>query len=240
MENIPTEGPVLLVGNHSLVAIDVLVFDYELLRRHGRVARGMGDDALMRIPPLRAMVHKQGSVRGSRRNCRTLLALGEAVFVLPGGANESFYLKAEKYALKWEGRTGFAQMAIEAGVPIVPVTMVGANDAFEVVLDGDHPLMRPLRRLAERQSRPNLTPPPLFHGIGPTLIPRPQRLYFAAGAPIDATQWRDKGENAAAELQSVVRDAMNAQFDFLLAEQAADPGRTLLGRVRGALARWRS
>ncbi len=238
LENIPADGPVMLVGNHSLVAIDVSLLHQELLHRRGRVLRGMGDDALMSSTPIRKMIQWQGSVRGSRENCRTLLEHGEMVLVLPGGTREAFRSKARKYALRWEGRTGFAQVAIEAGVPIVPVAMVGSNDAYDIVVDGDHAVMGPLRRLGERGPRANPAPP-LFHGIGPTFVPKPQRFYYSVGAPIDAAQWSGPGDRSA-ELQSVVHAALETELDFLLTEQARDRGRTLRGRIRGGLNRNRS
>jgi 1-acyl-sn-glycerol-3-phosphate acyltransferase len=230
LENIPAEGPVMLVGNHSMVPLDVYLLNQELRRRYGRVLRGLGDDALMSPAFIRRYVQWHGGVRGSRENCLDLLAHGEMILVLPGGTREALRLKNERYVLKWDRRIGFARMAIEAGVPIVPIAMVGANDAYDVIIDGQHPLMAPLRRYGERQPRPNPAPP-LFRGLGPTLIPKPKRFYFSAGSPIDAAQWRDTDDRAA-ELQRVVRAGLEKEFAFLFAERAQDRGRSLWGRTR--------
>lgn len=238
LDNIPESGPVMLVGNHTLLGgVDAPLLVHEIYHRTGRVVRGLAENVLMRVPPVRELVHRIGSVRGSRDNCRTLLDNGEAVIVFPGGGREAMRRKGEKYHLKWEGRTGFARMAIEAGAPILPTAMIGADDVFDVVFDGDHPVMSPLRWTVEALGiRGNLTPP-LMRGIGPTFLPRPERFYYSIGAPIETTAWQDAPDldAAAAELQQVVRKALEEEITHLLAERDRDRGRTLWGRVRDAV-----
>lgn len=238
LDNIPETGPVMLVGNHTLLGgVDAPLLVHEIYHRTGRVVRGLAENVLMRVPPVRELVHRIGSVRGSRDNCRTLLDNGEAVIVFPGGGREAMRRKGEKYHLKWEGRTGFARMAIEAGAPILPTAMIGADDVFDVVFDGDHPVMSPLRWTVEALGiRGNLTPP-LMRGIGPTVVPRPERFYYSIGTPIETTPWQDATDldAAAEELQQVVRKALEEEITALLAERDRDRGRTLWGRVRGAV-----
>ncbi|MEU6561029.1 lysophospholipid acyltransferase family protein [Nocardia nova] len=238
LENLPGSGPVMLVGNHTLLGgVDAPLLVHEIYHRTGRVVRGLAENVLMRVPPVREMVHRIGSVRGSRDNCRTLLDHGEAVIVFPGGGREAMRHNRAKYQLEWEGRTGFARMAIESGVPILPTAMIGADDVFDVVFDGDHPVMSPLRWAVEALGiRANLTPP-LMRGVGPTVLPRPERFYYSIGAPIETTPWRDAPDldAAATELQRVVRKAVEEEITHLLAERDRDRGRTLWGRVRGAV-----
>lgn len=238
LENIPETGPVMLVGNHTLLGgVDGPLLVHEIYRRTGRVVRGLAENVLMRVPPVRELVHWIGAVRGSRENCRALLDNGQAVLVFPGGGREAMRRKGEKYQLKWEGRTGFARMAIETGATIVPTAMIGADDVFDVVFSGDHAVLLPLRRTVEVLGiRGNLTPP-LMRGIGPTVVPRPERFYYSAGTPIETTAWRDATDPdaAAAELQQVVRKALEEEIIHLLAERERDAGRTLWGRVRGAV-----
>ncbi|PXX54604.1 1-acyl-sn-glycerol-3-phosphate acyltransferase [Nocardia tenerifensis] len=236
LENIPTEGPVLLVGNHNLMGgIDAPLLLPEVLRRRGRLIRGLAENVLIAVPGVRHFLHRYGAVRGTRANCLALLKRGDAVIVFPGGGREAVRRKNEKYVLKWEGRTGFARMAIEAGAPIVPVAMIGVDDAYDIVLDGDHPLLRPLRWTVEALGvHPDLTPP-LLRGLGPTVLPRPERFYFSAGTPIDPAPWRDAADltTAAKELRDVVRKALEEELTFLFTEREHDSGRTLFGRVRG-------
>ncbi|MFD0364266.1 lysophospholipid acyltransferase family protein [Nocardia sp. GCM10030253] len=240
LENIPAEGPVLLVGNHNLMGgIDAPLLLPEILRRRGRLIRGLAENVLISVPGVRELLHHFGAVRGNRRNCLALLARGEAVIVFPGGGREAVRRKNEKYALKWEGRSGFAHMAIEAGAPIVPVAMIGVDDAYDIVFDGDHPVMRPLRWAVEALGLSKDLTPPLIRGIGPTVVPRPERFYFSAGAPIDPAPWRDAADkhSAAVELRDVVRKELEEELKFLFAERERDSGRTLIGRLRGLLNR---
>ncbi|WP_431954681.1 lysophospholipid acyltransferase family protein [Nocardia lijiangensis] len=238
LDNIPADGPVLLVGNHNLMGgLDAPLLMPEVLRRRGRLIRGLAENVLIAVPGLRHFLHYYGAVRGNRHNCTTLLARGEAVIVFPGGGREAVRRKNEKYLLKWEGRSGFARMAIEAGAPIVPVAMIGVDDAYDIVFDGDHPVMRPLRWTVEALGLKRELTPPLLRGVGPTPIPRPERFYFSAGAPIDPAPWRDADDldTAATDLRDVVRKALEEELKFLLAERDRDAGRTLVGRVREAL-----
>ncbi|MFE7801981.1 lysophospholipid acyltransferase family protein [Nocardia sp. NPDC057440] len=240
LENIPADGPVLLVGNHNLMGgIDAPLLLPEILRRRGRLIRGLAENVLISVPGVRELLHHFGAVRGSRRNCLALLARGEAVIVFPGGGREAVRRKNEKYVLKWEGRSGFAHMAIEAGAPIVPVAMIGVDDAYDIVLDGDHPVLRPLRWVVEALGLSKDLTPPLIRGIGPTVLPRPERFYFSAGAPIDPAPWRDAVDKhtAAVELRDIVRKELEEELKFLFAERERDSGRTLIGRLRGLLNR---
>ncbi len=239
LDNIPADGPVLLVGNHTLMGgMDAPLLLPEVLRRRGRLLRGLAEDVLIAVPGLRDFLHHFGIVRGNRRNCMALLQRGEALIVFPGGGREAVGRKAEqKYVLDWQGRTGFARMAIEAGATIVPIAMIGGDDVYDIVFDGQHPMMSPLRKVVEAVGlKSNLTPP-LIRGLGPTLIPRPERFYFSAGAPIDPEPWRDEDnlDAAARELRDVVRKALEEEIKFLLAERDRDPGRTLGGRLRQLL-----
>ncbi|KAF0847662.1 lysophospholipid acyltransferase family protein [Nocardia caishijiensis] len=237
LDNIPAEGPVLIVANHNLLGgIDAPLLMPAILRERGRLVRGLAEHVLM-VPGVREILHRFGAVRGTRSNCLTLLERGEAVVVFPGGGREAIRRKGEKYVLKWEGRTGFARMAIQAGVPIVPLAMIGIDDAFDIVFDGQHPVMSPLRWTCELLGiNPELNPP-LVKGIGPTPIPRPERFYYSAGAPIDPTPWlgADDIDSAAADLRDVVRKSLEEELRFLFSERERDTGRGLLGRLRGAL-----
>ncbi|MGW1741834.1 lysophospholipid acyltransferase family protein [Nocardia sp. NPDC001965] len=238
LDNIPAEGPVLLVANHNLLGlIDAPLLLPEVLRTRGRLIRGLAENLLISVPGVRHLLHYYGSVRGTRDNCRALLEQGEVVLVFPGGGREAIRRKGEKYALRWEGRTGFARMAIECGVPIVPVAMVGVDDAYDIVADKDDRLLRPLRQLVEALGIHAELTPPLVRGIGLTPIPRPERFYFTAGTPIDTGAWRDTGniDEAAGQLSLVVQKAVREEVLFLLGHQAVDRGRTLGGRLRELL-----
>lgn len=239
LSNIPESGPVLLVANHNLLGlIDAPLLLPEVLRTRGRLIRGLAENVLIRVPGVRHMLHRYGSVRGTRENCRTLLERGEAVIVFPGGGREAVRRKGEKYALRWEGRTGFARMAIECGAPILPVAMIGIDDAYDIVADKDDSVLRPLRRVVEALGIHAELTPPLLRGLGPTPVPRPERFYFSVGTPIDPQPWREEShdiDEAAHQLSTVVQKAVREELTFLLRERDCDRGRTLGGRLRELL-----
>ncbi|MEU4313655.1 lysophospholipid acyltransferase family protein [Nocardia sp. NPDC024068] len=238
LDNIPDSGPVLLVANHNLLGlIDAPLLMPEVLRSRGRLIRGLAENLLISVPGVRHVLHYYGSVRGTRENCRTLLEQGEVVIVFPGGGREAIRRKGEKYALRWEGRTGFARMAIECGAPIVPVGMIGIDDAYDIIADKDDALLRPLRALVGALGIHTELTPPLLRGVGLTPIPRPERFYFSAGTPIDPGPWRETTdiEEAAGQLAQVVEKALREELTYLFAERDRDRGRTLSGRLRELL-----
>src|SRR5690606_366452 len=73
LENIPAEGPVLIVANHNLLGgIDAPLLMPAILRERGRLVRGLAEHVLMQ-PGVREILHRFGAVRGTRANCLTLL-----------------------------------------------------------------------------------------------------------------------------------------------------------------------
>ncbi len=244
LENLPESGPALLVGNHTVYGIvDAPLIFFEIHRRRGVWVRSVADHAHWMIPGWRTVMDLGGSVDGTRDNCRALLNAGQMVVVFPGGAREATRGRDQLYRLQWEGRLGFARLAVEAGCPIVPFGTVGAEEMFTTVLDPDSPLLAPGRALGrlllgERGARDDVMVP-VTRGIGPTPVPRPERLYFGFGKPIDTTPWRGAHDDdlAVTEVRDLARKAVEEIIDGLRAEQAADPCRTPLGRIGRNLSR---
>jgi len=233
LDRISAEGAVLLVGNHTVFGmLDMPLMLGEIHRVTGRFVRGMADHAHFAVPVWRDVLVRQGGVRGTRDNCRALLAAGEAVLVYPGGGREVAKRKGEKYQLLWKERVGFARLAIEAGCPIVPFGAVGAEESYDILLDADSPVLAPIRGLVERAGGRWELIPPLVRGLGPTPLPRPERFYFAFGEPIDTRAWAGQDEDSVRALRNEVRQAVQERIAFLLAERDADPGRDPLSRAR--------
>ncbi|MEV5576328.1 lysophospholipid acyltransferase family protein [Spirillospora sp. NPDC052269] len=245
LENLPENGPALLVGNHTLYGVvDAPLIFFEIHRRRGVWVRSLADHAHWLIPGWRRIMDAGGSVDGTRDNCRALLDAGHMVVVFPGGAREAARARHERYRLQWERRLGFARLAVEAGCPIVPFGSVGAEEMFTTVLDADSRLLAPARGLArsvlgDRAKGRDDFMMPLARGIGPTLVPRPERLYFRFGAPIDTTAWqgREHDDLAVTEVRDLARKSVQEIIDTLRAEQSADRGRTPLARLTRALTR---
>lgn len=221
--------PMLLVGNHTLYGLlDVPFLIAELWTRRRTVVRGLGDHRHYAIPVWREMLESGGMVRGTRDNVRALMRAGENILVFPGGSEEVFKQRGERYTLKWKERVGFAKLAIEAGYPVVPFAAVGVEEMFDVVLDNRTPGISRASELTKRLVGMPL--PPLGVGLGP-LVPRPERLYFWFGEPIDTGPLRGGGDTAVRALRDRTRTAVESGIRLLRAERDADPHRRLAARL---------
>ena len=229
IEHVP-KGGALLVVNHTLYGVfDMTLLVAELIER-GIVVRGLAERALFRIPVGRELLSACGVVPGSRANMRELMRRDDLIVVFPGGAREVAKRKGERYRLIWKNRVGFAVMAIEGRYPIIPFASVGIEDALDIVLDTDNPLMTPARKLAEKLLNTELLP--IVRGIGLTPIPRPERLYFWFGEPISTLEYGGVAdEDNARELRTRTAAAIESGLNFLFDEREKDPERSLLKRL---------
>jgi len=231
VERIPERGT-LFVGNHTLFGLVDVPFMATQLWRHRRIRlRGLGEHAHYRVPVWRNLLERSGMVRGTRENARALMRDGQHILVFPGGTGEVFHGRGQKYRLRWKERVGFARLAIELGYPIVPFAAVGVEEMFDIVADDRTPGLAHAYPIISRLV--GLPLPPIAHGIGPTLIPRPKRLYFWFGEPIETVRFdgRAGDDDAARELRDEVRAAVQSGIEFLLAEREADPRRGVIRRT---------
>jgi len=197
LDRVSANQPTLFVGNHSVFGVlDVMLFADGLFRERGVSLRLLADRNHFKFPLWRDLVVLQGAVLGNRANCAALMRRGEHILVFPGGAREVFKHKGEAYQLIWKERYGFVRLAIEHGYTITPYATVGAEDAYDVLLDSSDYMKTPLGRLlkatgiADRHLRGGEEFPPVVRGLGLTVIPRPEKLYFAIGKPIDLARYR--------------------------------------------------
>jgi 1-acyl-sn-glycerol-3-phosphate acyltransferase len=234
LDRIPDVRPLLFVGNHTVWGLlDVPFFFAELYERRGIFLRSLGDHAHFRVPLWRDLLSRLGVVDGTREACAALMRAGEAILVFPGGGREVAKRRGERYTLHWRERLGFARLAIEHRCIIVPFASVGAEDALDVVLDASDLLRTPIgKRLARTGMRVDCVPP-LVKGIGPTPLPRPERLYFELREPIDPRAFGDDGadDDAARALRDRVRHEVEAGIQSLFATRERDPHRRLLPRI---------
>ena len=232
LENVTSE-PALFVGNHTLYGvIDVPFMIAELWRSHGLAIRSLGDHRHWAVPVWREFLEAFGSVRGTRENTAELMRRGEPILVFPGGAREVNKRRGEQYTLIWKNRLGFARLAIDHGYPIVPFAAVGGEEVYKVLIDDRNVLHHGASRLIETIA-PGWSMPTIARGIGPTLLPRPQRLYFWIGEPIDTAAYAGDGDAGVRRLRDAVKREVEGGIQFLLDERDADPGRALLPRLLG-------
>ncbi len=231
MEHIPTDGS-LLAGNHTLYAfLDLPFMLAEIWRRRAIAVRSLGENAHYAIPLWRDLLTACGMVRGTRENVRALMDDRATVLVFPGGAREVNKRRGEKYQLMWKERLGFARLAIEHGYPIVPFAAVGAEEMLDIVIDENNPAYAHFTDLVRKLTGWPMQP--LVHGVGPTLLPHPERLYFWFGEPIETTclKGRNEDDRAAHAIRDEVKGAVVEGIAFLLAEREADPRRELRRRL---------
>jgi 1-acyl-sn-glycerol-3-phosphate acyltransferase len=230
IENIPDDGS-LLAGNHSIYGLlDAPFMVAEIWKRRRIVVRALGEHAHYEVPVWRDLLAAGGMVRGTRDNVRALMRDRETILVFPGGSREVFKRRGQSYQLLWRERMGFARLAIEYGYRIVPFAAVGADDMLDVLIDQDTPVYGQLARLAKKIT--GFPVPPVVRGVGLTPIPRPERLYFWFGDPVDTTRFADHNDDTAARtIRDEARQAILAGIQFLRDERDKDPDRDLARRL---------
>jgi 1-acyl-sn-glycerol-3-phosphate acyltransferase len=165
------------------------------------------------------------------------MAAGECVLVFPGGAREVAKRKGEAYRLKWGERLGFVRMAVQHGCTIVPFSALGADDAYDILLDGDDLMASPLGVVLSRFGVRSDTLLPVALGWGGTAIPKPERLYFKFGESLDMSPFRGREDDDALclEIRSQVAQAIEGGINDLKSFREEDPKRSLSSRLKAAL-----
>ncbi|HMD56550.1 MAG TPA: 1-acyl-sn-glycerol-3-phosphate acyltransferase [Solirubrobacteraceae bacterium] len=140
LDQIPARGPVLLVGNHSggNVVPDTIAFTLGFYRRFGveRPFFQLAHHLVMVAPPL-YLLRKYGTIEASFGSARAALDRGAAVLVYPGGDWETHRPSWHGHRIEFAGREGFVRLALDAGVPIVPVVSIGGQETALFLTRGE-------------------------------------------------------------------------------------------------------
>ena len=178
VENIPTEGGALLVSNHSgTVPIDGVMVGYAVKKYAQRNLRPLGADLVFQLPFVSQLARKLGATLACTEDAERLLGNGELAGVWPEGFKGIGKPYAERYKLQRFGRGGFVSSAMRAQVPIVPVSIVGAEEIY--------PLIGNVPSLARLLGVPYLPITPFFPLLGPLgLVPLPSKWIIEFGEPI--------------------------------------------------------
>jgi 1-acyl-sn-glycerol-3-phosphate acyltransferase len=178
VENIPEEGGALLVANHSgTVPLDGLITGYAVKKYAGRHLRPLGADLVFSLPVVGQVARKVGATLACQEDAERLLSSGELAGVWPEGFKGIGKPFAERYKLQRFGRGGFVSAAMRAQVPIVPVSIVGAEEIY--------PLVGNVPSLARLLGIPYLPITPFFPLLGPLgLVPLPSKWIIEFGEPV--------------------------------------------------------
>jgi len=177
-ENIPVAGGALVVSNHSgTVPVDCMMAMASVHDHTGRHLRPLGADLVFRLPVVGELARKAGATLACNEDAERMLRDGELVGVWPEGFKGIGKPYAERYRLQRFGRGGFVSAAMRTGVPIVPCSVVGAEEIY--------PLIGNLPTLARLLGVPYVPVTPFFPVLGPLgLIPLPSKWLIEFGEPI--------------------------------------------------------
>lgn len=218
-DNIP-DTPCLFVGNHSLFALDGMVLGPLMLHEQGRFLRGLGDKFLW-TPLTEQGLLEQGAVLGHPDVCSALMENGSDLLVFPGGAHEATKTAAQKYTLLWKERYGFARLAAQHGYTIMPFAMLGPDEFYSHLIEGedlpDTAGGQLLKRLGviDENTRADMLPPIPIGALG-SMFPKPQRCYVQFGEAVDLADYAGKRPTKK-QLQSI-RAGVAEQIEEMIAE----------------------
>ena len=178
VENIPADGGGLVVSNHSgTIPVDALMTMFEVHERTGRFLRPLGADLVFRLPVVAPVARRLGATLACQADAERMLTSGELVGVWPEGFKGIGKPYSERYKLQRFGRGGFVSAALRTGVPIVPLSVVGAEEIY--------PIVGNLPSLARLLNIPYLPITPFFPLLGPLgMVPLPSKWLLEFGEPI--------------------------------------------------------
>lgn len=185
MEHVPDTGAALLVANHSgAVPLDAIMTQLALLDHHpaSRHLRMLGADLVFRLPVLATLARKGGVTLACNPDAERLLNKGHLVGVWPEGFKGLGKPFSERYRLQRFGRGGFVAAAVRTGVPIIPCSIIGAEEIY--------PILGNANWLARLLSLPYVPITPTFPWLGALgLVPLPSKWIIEFGEPIETASY---------------------------------------------------
>jgi 1-acyl-sn-glycerol-3-phosphate acyltransferase len=136
LDNVPREGGALLVANHAgAIPVDAAVLMHGIEQATGRPVYALHHWMLRETPFIGTFLARNGGVVANPGNAERLLA-GERqlLLVFPEGTKGTTKPYRQRYQLQRFGRGGFIEVAMRAGVPILPVAVMGTEETMPAVL----------------------------------------------------------------------------------------------------------
>jgi 1-acyl-sn-glycerol-3-phosphate acyltransferase len=220
IDHVPSAGRALLASNHSgVLPWDGMMIASAVLEEHAepRLVRVLYAPSALALPGLPRALENFGQVCDTSANVLRLLEDDQLACVFPEGASGLGKLFKSRYKLARFRRSGSVALALQAGAPIVPVAVVGAEETYPMLADAQ-PLAQMLRL-------PFFPITPLFPWLGPLgLIPLPVKWSITFGAPIPTAEY---GPDAASDPLAVsrlceqLRERIQSMLDQQLAARAS-------------------
>jgi len=218
--SLPAGTGALVVANHSgtvpwdALMTAVAVHDNHPEQKHLRM---LGADLVFRVPVLGSLARKTGTTLACSADAQRLLRAGEVVGVWPEGFKGIGKPYSERYRLQRFGRGGFVATALRAGVPIIPCSIVGAEEI--------HPKIADIQPLAKALGLPYFPVTPLFPLLGPLgAIPLPTKWTIDFGTPIRtdlASPDADQDHALVLEIADQVRETIQSNLNRMVAARGS-------------------
>jgi 1-acyl-sn-glycerol-3-phosphate acyltransferase len=218
VDKIPESGRCLLVCNHSgTLPYDGAMIKTCVKRMHPkhRDVRWLAEDFIFHFPFLGSITNRIGAVRACQENAERLLRQEALVAVFPEGVKGIGKLFKERYKLQRFGRGGFVKLCLRTQTPVVPVAVVGAEEAT--------PMLARVTSFAGALGLPYIPVTPTFPLLGPLgLVPAPTKWRMIFGDPI---RFDEHGAESAedeirvGQLAERVRTAIQGMLDRAVSDR---------------------
>jgi 1-acyl-sn-glycerol-3-phosphate acyltransferase len=216
--NLPLDGGALVVANHSgTLPWDAVMTAIAVHDNHprGKHLRMLGADLVFKLPVVSTLARRTGQTLACGADAQRLLRSGELVGVWPEGFKGIGKPFSQRYQLQRFGRGGFVTTAVRAGVPIIPCSIVGAEEIYPKLAD--------LKPLAKLLGLPYFPVTPFFPFLGPLgAIPLPTKWRIDFGAPIRTDLApRDAADDhgLVLDVAAEVRHTIQTTLDSMVAER---------------------
>ncbi|GLU49195.1 lysophospholipid acyltransferase family protein [Nocardiopsis ansamitocini] len=221
LDNVPDAGRALVVSNHSgVVPFDALMLQVALRDHHPaeRRFRMLVADVVFDIPVLSHLARKAGHTLATPEDAERLLGQDELVGVFPEGYKGLGKPFSERYRLQRFGRGGFVSTAVRTRSPIIPCSVVGAEEIYPKIGD-----LTALARLLKLPYFPVTLTFPLLGPLG--LIPLPTKWIIEFGEPMGTEKYAPEAADDPGvifEVGDQVHDTIQQTLNRLVIERG-DP-----------------
>uniref|UniRef100_A0A0E0JIU2 Serine aminopeptidase S33 domain-containing protein n=1 Tax=Oryza punctata TaxID=4537 RepID=A0A0E0JIU2_ORYPU len=250
LAGVPDQGPVLFVGYHALLGIEVSPLYEEFLRERRTAVRGMAHPILFggKHESSRQELSRfdaiamYGGLPVTPINMYRLFERNQFVLLYPGGVREALHRKGEAYKLFWPDQPEFVRMAARFGVTIIPFGFVGEDDVLELVADyNDQKNIPYLREWIESINREAQRVRDTVKGEDgnqdiylPALLPKvPGRFYYLFGKPIEMKSMDNvvRDRKSANKVYFHIKSEVESLMSYLKRKREEDPYRSIAQRA---------